>query len=414
MTYPSFHYRNHQLYCEEIPLSVIAAEYGTPCYVYSLTTLLDNYHRLRRAFSKLNASLHYSLKANANLTLIRALVQAGAGLDAVSGGEVFRALRAGADPSQIVFAGVGKTAAELDYALEQRVGCFNVESVGELERLNDLAKKRGVRARVALRVNPDVQAQTHKNIATGHAAAKFGIAEVDARAALSHPERYPALELSGVHVHIGSQLGAVEETAEAARHALRLIDEYPAITHLNMGGGFPVAYIETDHYPEVEQFAAALESVLIGRKNLHLSFEPGRYIVANVGALLMNVQYIKQVGATRIIITDAGMTELIRPMLYDAVHPILPLQEPNAASNRFPAQVVGPICESTDVMAEHIDLPELRPGDTLAVTMAGAYGAVMGSTYNARPRPPEIVVEGERVTLARRRETWDDLIALET
>jgi diaminopimelate decarboxylase len=405
----SFAYQNGALFCEGVPLSTVVAQYGTPCYVYSLSTLLGNYRRLRDAFATLQPSLHYSLKANANLALVRALVQAGAGLDAVSGGEVFRALKAGADPAHIVFAGVGKTVAELDYALAQGVGCFNVESVGELERLNDLAVRRGVRARVALRVNPDVQAQTHKNIATGHAAAKFGIAEADARAALSHPERYPALDMSGLHVHIGSQLGAVAETAEAARHALRLIDEYPALTHLNMGGGFPVPYTDADHYPAVEEFAAALEQVLQGR-NLHLSFEPGRYLVANVGALLMNVQYIKQVGDHRIIITDAGMTELIRPMLYGATHPLLPLEE---AGNRFPAQVVGPICESTDVMAERVDLPELQPGASLAVLMAGAYGAVMGSTYNARPRPPEIVIEGTTVMLARRRETWDDLIALE-
>lgn len=405
----SFHYQNGQMYCEGVALTAIVEQYETPCYVYTLSGLLNNYHRLKNAFSKLNASLHYSLKANGNLTLVRALVQAGAGLDAVSGGEIYRALQAGANPAQIVFAGVGKTAVELDYALERRVGCFNVESVGELERLNELAQRRGVRARVALRVNPDVKAQTHKNIATGHAAAKFGIAEADARTTLQHPERFPALELSGIHIHIGSQLGAVEETAEAARHALRLCDEFPALTHLNMGGGFPVPYTENDHYPEVEVFADALEKVLSGRK-LHLSFEPGRYIVANTGALLMTVQYIKQVGEHRVIITDAGMTELIRPMLYQAVHPILPFIE-NAI--RTPAQVVGPICESTDVMAENILLPELQPGDGLAVTMTGAYGAVMGSTYNARPRPPEIVIDGEKIILARRRETWQDLIALE-
>ncbi len=405
----SFHYKNSQMYCEGVALTAIVKQYGTPCYVYSLSGLLNNYHRLKNAFSKLNANLHYSLKANGNLTLVRALVQAGAGLDAVSGGEIYRALQAGADPAHIVFAGVGKTTAELDYALEQRVGCFNVESVGELERLNELAQRRSVRARVALRVNPDVQAQTHKNIATGHAAAKFGIAEADARAALQHPERFPALELSGIHIHIGSQLGAVEETAEAARHALRLCDEFPALIYLNMGGGFPVPYTENDHYPEVELFAEALEKILTGRK-LHLSFEPGRYIVANTGALLMTVQYIKQVGKHRVIITDAGMTELIRPMLYQATHPILPFVED---SERTPAQVVGPICESTDVMAENILLPELKPGDGLAVTMAGAYGAVMGSTYNARPHPPEIVIDGEKIILARRRETWQDLIALE-
>jgi len=405
-----FQYRDGALHCEAVPLNSIADAVGTPCYVYSLDRIRANYRRLTAALAPLVPTLHYSLKANANLAIIRALLAEGAGLDAVSGGEIYRALAAGADPAQIVFAGVGKTSAELDYALEQRVGCFNVESVGELERLNALASGRGMRARCALRLNPAVQANTHHHIATGHAAAKFGIAEADARAALAHPERYPALDMSGIHVHIGSQLGSVEETAEAARHALRLVDEFPALSNVNMGGGFPVAYTDED-YPPPEAFADALSAVFAGR-DLRLSFEPGRYIVADAGSLLIEAQYIKQVDGERIIITDGGMTELIRPMLYGAIHPILPLRDA-ARGPLSPAQVVGPICESTDVLRRDAPLPYIAPGDRLAVLMAGAYGAVMGSTYNARPRPPEVVVEGEGWHIARRRERYADLTVQE-
>lgn len=394
---------------EGVALDALIDQVGSPCYIYSLGRIRHNYRRLSQAMTGLNASLHYSLKANANLAIVRALIAEGAGLDAVSGGEIFRALKAGANPAHIVFAGVGKTAAELDYALAQRVGCFNVESVGELERLNGFASARNIRAQVALRINPAVQANTHHNIATGHAAAKFGIAEADARDALAHPERYPALDLSGIHVHIGSQLGSVAETAEAARHALRLIDDFPTITRLNMGGGFPVSYTD-EVYPPVEAFAEALGEVLRGR-TLTLSFEPGRYIVADAGALIMEVQYLKRVDGQRIVITDAGMTELIRPMLYGAIHPIEALTPSDALS---PAQVVGPICESTDVMSSHCLLPDdLKPGDRLIVRMTGAYGAVMGSTYNARPRPPEIIIDGDSWQIARHRETWEDLIAHE-
>jgi diaminopimelate decarboxylase len=404
------------LHCGDVSLAQIVQAVGTPCYVYDLDRVRANYRRLAEAVSPLGARLHYSLKANANLALIRALLAEGADLDAVSGGEIYRALRAGAAAADIVFAGVGKTAEELQYALEVGVGCFNVESVGELDRLNALAGQMGKTARVALRINPAIQANTHRFIATGHAAAKFGIAEDDARDLLKHQARYAALAITGIHVHIGSQLGSVQETVEAAEHALRLFDTFPTLRDLNLGGGFPVRYTAEDVFPAVEDFAQGLLRVLDGRRNVRLSFEPGRYIVAEAGALLMAVQYIKMVGDQRIIITDAGMTELIRPMLYGAVHPIYPVRlddAKNQTAGLSAAQVVGPICESTDVMAHAAMLPTLNPGDLLAVLVAGAYGAVMSSNYNARPRPPEVVVEGRRWSVARRRETWGDLLSLE-
>jgi diaminopimelate decarboxylase len=410
----AFNYHAHTLYGDQLPISEIIRSVGSPAYLYSLTQVRANYRRLASAFKPLHAHLHYSLKANANLAIIKALLSEGAGLDAVSGGEVYKGVAVGANPAAIVFAGVGKTVAELEYALKIGVGCYNAESIGELERLNDLAGRHGVKATVALRLNPDVQANTHKNIATGHATAKFGIAHADALDALGHPDRYPHLNLSGLHLHIGSQLGSVEETVEAARHALTVFAQFPQLSRLNMGGGFPVAYTAEDEYPPIEAFAEALIPLLADRvaAGLHFGLEPGRSIVANSGILVMEVQYVKEVNGQRVVITDAGMTELIRPMLYQATHRITPLTQRPGDPLRT-AQVVGPICESTDVMGV-TDLPEsIRPGDLLAVHTIGAYGATMGSTYNARPRPPEIMIEGDQWWVARRRETWEELISQE-
>ncbi|MHB8628512.1 MAG: diaminopimelate decarboxylase [Aggregatilineales bacterium] len=403
-----FEYVDSQLYCEQVSLEALADTVGTPCYIYSLDRARANYRRLATAFAPLGASIHYSLKANANLALVRALLAEGTGLDAVSGGEIYRALAAGAAPHRIVFAGVGKTADELAYALDQRIGCFNVESAQELERLNALAASRDVRPIVALRLNPDVQADTHRYIATGHAAAKFGIGETEARVILTAPDRYPALTIEGLHVHIGSQLETTAGTGKAIGHAIRLIDEFPYLTRLNVGGGFPVAYND-ETYPPIEAFAAEIAQTVGGRA-LQLSIEPGRYIVADAGALLVTVQYVKHVGTSRIIVTDGGMTELIRPALYGARHPIRAVKRGTEVTE---AQVVGPICESADVLHPAALLPEVQPGDRLAVMMAGAYGATMGSTYNGRPRPPEVVIENYGWRVARRRESWADLIRLE-
>jgi len=405
----TFNYQTGQLFCEQVALDSLANQVGTPCYVYSLDRLRANYQRLALAFDALQPTIHYSLKANAGLAVIRALIAEGAGLDAVSGGEIYRALAAGADPAQIVFAGVGKTADELRYALEQRIGCFNVESKQELLRLNNLAANLGVRATVSLRFNPDVQAHTHHYIATGHAAAKFGISEVETREILTSCDSYPALAITGLHVHIGSQLESAIETGQAAQRAVTIMDEFPQLCRLNMGGGFPVAYND-ETYPPIEDFAAVIIAA-IGSRKLMLGLEPGRYIVADCGALLVTVQYVKHVGDQRIIITDGGMTELIRPALYGARHPIRTVLSVDGVVSE--AQVVGPICESADVLHPAVSLPDIQPGARLAVMMVGAYGSVMGSNYNARPRPPEIVVEGDTWKIARRRETWADLINFE-
>lgn len=410
-----FAYRDGVLCAGTVSLETIAAAVGTPCYVYDLGRVLANLARLRGAFPA--AEVHYSLKANANLGLIRALIEAGTGLDAVSGGEVFRAVRAGAAPSTIVFAGVGKTVAELDYALSLGVGWINIESGDEYDRLSHLAGVRGIRPRVALRLNPDIHADTHHHIDTGHAAAKFGIGIAEARAIL---ERYAAnadaspLVVAGLHVHIGSQIGNPARLAEAAQTALALFDTYPFLDTLNLGGGLPVPYDAP--VPPIEAFAAALAPVLrpaADGRIPHLLLEPGRYITADAGALIVEVQAIKQGTHGRsIAVTDGGMTELIRPALYGAKHPVVPVREQTSiAPTSF--TIAGPVCESADVLREAALMPPLRAGDRLAVLVAGAYAASMGSTYNARPRPPEVLVTGDGWRVARRRETWEDLIALE-
>ncbi len=404
----TFHYHAGRLHADGVALDQLAAAVGTPCYAYSRDRALDNLRRLQKAFPA--AEIHYSLKANANLAIIRFLIQAGAGLDAVSGGEVFRAIRAGADPRQIVFAGVGKTKPELAYALDVGVGWLNVESAHELARIADLAGSMGKQARVALRINPNIQADTHHYIATGHAAAKFGIPLEEAELLLREHTSSNGVTIEGLHVHIGSQLGSVERTVEAVRCVLPLFDAYPRLHTLNLGGGFPVSYTG-EPVPPVEDFALALGSCLKGR-TLRLLLEPGRYIIADAGILLVEVQYIKAAAGTQIAVTDGGMTELIRPALYGASHDVLPAHE-SLDAEWSQTDVVGPVCESADVLRTGAALPALQPGDLLAILHTGAYGAVMGSTYNARPRPPEILVEGDKWRVIRRRETWADLAALE-
>lgn len=403
----AFHYQNGELACDEVPLREIAAAHGTPTYVYSANRLIQNAQRLQKAFKPLGATLHYSLKANNNLAIIRLLAGLGLGMDAVSAGEIYRAQRAGVDPSHIVFAGVGKTGDELTYALQAGVGWFNVESHGELLLLDQLARVLQKTPAVALRLNPDVQAKTHHHIATGHFGAKFGMNADTIAHILAHRHETPHLNIQGLHVHIGSQLGEVEETVEAVHRAQQLAEPYPDLRTLNIGGGFPVRYAETDEYPQPEHFANALAPLFDGWQ---VMMEPGRSIVADAGVLLISVLYIKDQAGQHFAITDGSMTELIRPALYEAVHPIMPLNEAPPMQETI---VVGPVCESADVLHRGVLLPLLHPGDQLAVMVAGAYGMVMASNYNMRTRPAEILVEGDKWRVVRRRETWQDLLGQE-
>ncbi len=403
-----FTYRADVLHCEDVPLPALAEAVGTPLYAYSAGRVRANVARLRAAFEPLGAALHYSMKANANLALLRLLRELGVGVDAVSGGEIERALYAGFAPQQIVFAGVGKTPAELAYALDAGVGWFNVESRAELHTLDRLAGERSARPNVALRLNPNVRARTHAHIATGHLGAKFGMAAETVADLLAARERFPHVHIAGLHIHIGSQLGDVAETLQAVHAAQTLAAPYADVRLLNIGGGFPVRYREGDPLPTPQDFAEALAPLLHGWR---VKLEPGRAVVADAGALLVTVINVKQQGGRRFVVTDGSMTELLRPALYGAEHPIVPLRRSTDAPS--PAVVVGPVCESADVLSRETRLPTLRAGDRLAVLVAGAYGMVMASNYNMRPRPPEVLVNGARWRVVRRRETWADLRRLE-
>ncbi len=402
----SIRYQEAQLFCDSVPVREIVAQIGTPVYIYSLPRALANFRRIQAAFPK--AHIHYSAKANANLAVLLALVEAGAGIDAVSGGEIYRALLAHAQPEQIVFAGVGKSGQELYYAVEQDIGWFNVENVHEAHKLNTIAVESGKTVRAALRFNPDVTANTQPQIATGHSSAKFGLTAETIRDLLAREDETPNLRYAGIHIHIGSQLHDTDATLQAVRAALDLIAPYPQIRTINIGGGLPVAYSPDEALPSIEAFAAALLPLL---GDYELILEPGRSIIADAGLLVTRVLYLKEQGGQHFLITDAGMTDLIRPALYGAHHAIVPLEQPDS-DERQTAQVVGPVCETTDVLGHDVELPPVARGDCLAVLTAGAYGMVMASNYNARPRPAEVAVseDGNSWYLVRRRETWQDLV----
>jgi diaminopimelate decarboxylase len=415
----SIRYDGDNLYCDDIPVTEIVAQVGTPVYIYSLHRALANLRRIQQAFP--GSHIHYSAKANANLAVLKALVNAGAGVDTVSGGEIFRALKAGAKPLDIVFAGVGKTADELRYALEQGVGWFNAENVLECRLLNDIAGElRCPPARVALRFNPEVTANTHPYIATGHGGAKFGLTAEVIADLLSHQSDYPNLRFEGIHIHIGSQLHDTSATQQAIRAALDLIAPFPAIRTVNIGGGLPVAYKLGEIIPSYEDFARTLLPMLHGYEIL---LEPGRSIIADAGILVIRVLYVKHQAGQTFLITDGSMAELIRPALYQAHHEIVPVVSHSSDNSSVLSPqssalstVVGPVCETADVLGRSIPLPDMQPGDLLAVLTTGAYGMVMASNYNARPRPPEVVVlkDGKSWQIARRRETREDLVQYES
>jgi diaminopimelate decarboxylase len=404
-------YRDRALSMDGVELSVIAAKAGTPCYVYSAAAILENIRAYDAAFGDTPHTVCYAVKANGNLALLRLLAQAGAGFDIVSGGELFRALRAGADAAKIVFSGVGKTAAEIDAALDAGVGFFNCESEPELALIDSLAHRRGKQARVALRVNPDVEAVTHAYISTGRLAHKFGVDIGDAEAIYERARRLENLLLEGVSCHIGSQLMNPQPVMEAIDKVVQLIEKLRAkgfdIRHADLGGGLGVQYKPDEAAPDTAEFVAALCARVAG-KGLHVMIEPGRSITGSAGVLLTRVLYRKNTGGKEFVIVDAAMTDLIRPALYNAHHEILPLRD--SSRGKVVADVVGPVCETGDFLARGRDLPEVFPGDLLAICTAGAYGFVQSSNYNARPRAAEILVENGAWRVVRRRETYEDLI----
>jgi len=406
-----FYYAEHALYCEGVALAEIAARAGTPCYVYSAATVLANFRAYDQTFGAMPHTICYAVKANGNLALLRLLAEAGAGFDIVSGGELFRVLQAGGDPAKVVFSGVGKTAAEIDEALAAGIFNFNCESEPELALIDALAHRRGAKARVALRVNPDVETDTHDYISTGKLAHKFGVDIAAAEGVYQRAREHGNLLLEGVSCHIGSLLLDPGPLMEAVDRVLALIERLRAkgfnIRHADLGGGLGVAYKPDEVTPSIEAFVTCLKQRLEGR-GLHVVLEPGRSIVAAAGVLLTQALYRKKTGEKEFVIVDAAMNDLIRPALYGAYHEILPVRQNN--KGRIRADVVGPVCETGDFLARDRDMPEAMPGDVLAITTAGAYGFAQASTYNARRRPAEVMVDGDRWRVVRQRESYQDLI----
>lgn len=409
----SIQYKDEKLYIDDVSIADIAAEAGTPIYVYSLKRAVQNFEQIKKAFSQFDAHIHYSAKANANLTILRTLIQQGAGIDAVSGGEIFRALKADVEAKNIVYAGVGKTEAEINYAVEQGVGWFNVENLAELSFIQAAAEKYNRKdVQIALRLNPEVTANTHPYIATGHGGAKFGLTSDVITLTLKQQDKYPLLKFAGIHLHIGSQLHSTAETISAVEKAIEIIKLFENIRTVNIGGGIPASYQADDALPSAEQFAAALHPLL---KDYHVILEPGRSIIADAGILVTKVLYTKRQGGQTFVITDASMTELIRPALYQAEHTIVAVQDSPDMTVRT-MQIAGPVCETTDMLGRNVMIPNPTPGSLIAILGAGAYGMVMASNYNARPRPAEIAIkaDGSSWEVIRQRETWDDLIRGET
>jgi diaminopimelate decarboxylase len=412
----SFEYRQGELYCEQVAVGQIAKEVGTPCYIYSHATLTRHFRVYDGAFKNIPHIVAFAMKANSNLAILRLMSKEGSGVDIVSGGELFRALKAGVPPSKIVFAGVGKNAEEIRDALRADILMFNVESSAELQVLNDVAASVGKKARVALRINPDIDPKTHPYISTGLKKSKFGIAADRALDEYKLASSLGHIEVVGVHAHIGSQLTEVTPFIEALKRVVKLVEALKGqginIQYLNIGGGLGITY--SDEKPPLPQDLAEAILPLLKDLNLTLVMEPGRVIVGNAGILVTRALYQKDGEAKRFVIVDAAMNDLIRPSLYSAYHEIRPVSESLLHRPKHVVDVVGPVCESGDFLAKDRTLPEVRPGDLLAVMSAGAYGFVMASNYNSRPRVPEILVKDAAFHVIRARETYDDLVKGET
>ncbi|MBN1490228.1 MAG: diaminopimelate decarboxylase [Phycisphaerae bacterium] len=421
-----FAYRQGELYCENVPVCQIAEAVGTPAYIYSKATLLHHFRQVRDGFAEVNPTICFSIKSCQNIHILQLLAQEGAGFDVVSGGELFRARQAGADMARIVFAGVGKRDVEIEQAIKAGIGWFNVESEAELVNLQRVAALLGATVRAALRINPDVDPKTHTYTTTGKKETKFGVDLERAMNVFQESVRQPNVRLCGLHLHIGSPVNTVQPYVEAVTKALLFIDELRVagfqIEALNIGGGFGASY-STDEAPTATDYARAIVPLLHG-KRLSILTEPGRSIAANAGILVAQVLLVKQSGERQFAIVDAAMTDLIRPALYGAYHfawPVRPGEdfcpERRGADLKLAGTVemdiVGPVCESGDFLAKGRHLPPVQRGDYMAVFTAGAYGFVMSSQYNSRPRAPEVLVDGAAYAIIRRRETYEDLVGPE-
>ena len=411
-----FNYDKGELHCEGVSLARIADEVGTPCYVYSTATLVRHARVIAEAFKGQSCLIAYSVKANSNLAVLSTLANEGCGADVVSGGELQRALRAGIAPDKIVFSGVGKTAAEMELALRTGIHQFNIESLAEMRRLSEVAILTGHSAPVAIRVNPDIAAGGHPNISTGKKGDKFGVPWNEAEAIYAEAATLPGLEVVGVDVHIGSQIGDLVPMRAAFEKVVGLTERLRAAGHdirrIDLGGGLGIPYQTGDSPAPPADYAAMIAEVTAGL-GIEVILEPGRVIAGNAGVLLSTVLYEKESDDQMFLIIDAGMNDLMRPALYDAHHDILPLHARGAGADEILYDVVGPICESTDKFARQRALPRLRPGERIAFMSAGAYGAVLSSTYNTRPLVPEVLVNGSQFDIVRQRQDFEEIIALE-
>lgn len=424
----SFFYKNDRLHCEAVDLEGLAEKHGTPLYVYSKQTVLDHFDRLHGGLEELDHLICYAVKANSNLAILNLLAKQGSGFDIVSGGELYRVLQAGGNPSQCTFAGVGKTKEEIAYAIDQGIYCFNVESEAEMRYINCVAGELGKTAPVALRVNPNVDAQTHKYISTGKSENKFGIEFDQIEEAYENGSKLDNISLRGLQMHIGSQLTSVKPFVEAVEKvaplAARLKETY-GIEFFSVGGGIGIIYQgaldsgdptwweDKDDIATpltVAAYAAAIVPAL-QQLGLKIIVEPGRYLVGNAGVLLSQVLYEKSGNSKTFKIIDSGMSDLIRPALYEGHHDIVPLRKPDASANPEMVDIVGPICEAGDFFCQDREMPPLKAGDIIAVLSSGAYGFVMASNYNSRPFPAEILVDGDNAHIIRERQTMSDLIA---
>ncbi|GGA62371.1 diaminopimelate decarboxylase [Nitratireductor aestuarii] len=413
-----FEYRDGILHAEDVPVPQIAAAVGTPFYCYSTATLTRHYNVFSNALSGFDSLVCYAMKANSNQAVLKTLAALGSGADVVSEGELRRALAAGIPASKILFSGVGKTAREIDFALNAGILCFNVESLPELEMISARAQALGKVAPVSLRINPDVDAKTHKKISTGKAENKFGISWKDAQAAYKRAAELPGLKVTGIDMHIGSQITDLGPFDKAFALLSELTETLRAdgheIDHVDIGGGLGVPYREDNTPPPLPDAYAEIVQKHIKRLGVKVIVEPGRLIAGNAGILVSEVIYLKRGEAKNFLIVDAAMNDLIRPTLYEAYHSIKPVIEPGAGAERITVDVVGPVCETGDFLAQDRELPLMQPGDLISVGTAGAYGAVQAGTYNSRLLVPEVLVKGDKFHVIRPRLTYEDLLALDS
>ena len=413
-----FEYRDGVLYAEDVPVADIARAVGTPCYIYSSATLERHYKVFADAFGDVDSLVCYAMKANSNQAVLKTLGQLGAGIDVVSEGELRRALAAGIPASRIMFSGVGKTAREMDLALEAGIYCFNVESEPELELLNARALKTGKRAPVSFRINPDVDAKTHAKISTGKKENKFGISYDRAPVVYAHAASLPGIEVTGIDMHIGSQITELQPFADAFRLLKELVETLRAaghtIEHVDIGGGLGIPYKDSNDVPPLPaDYADVVKNQLRGL-DCKIVAEPGRLIAGNAGILITEVLYVKDGGEKTFVIVDVAMNDLVRPTLYEAYHEIKPVVISAASAPLIKADVVGPVCETGDYMALDREMMMPKPGDLMAIGSAGAYGAVQAGTYNSRLLVPEVLVKGDRYHVIRPRTSYEELIGLDS